>query len=254
MNDVNQEERAFRAWDVLVECASTRSKITYGKVASRLGIHHRPVRYFLELIQNYCLQERLPPLSILVVDQRGRPGRGFIAWDVANLDEGFEKVFAHNWRNEENPFQYAKGGDTIDHIAAELVSARSEPSDVYARVKVRGVAQLIFRTALLKAYGSRCAICGFPYEIGLDAAHIKPWSKCTSAERLDVSNGLLLCRNHHALFDAGVLHIGEDVSVDMPSWNSTLAGGNAKTIRPPLNPAHRPDPVYLRYRLDSRQR
>jgi len=41
------------------------------------------------VIQDYCLEEKLPPLTILLVNQHGRPGEGFIAWDVDDLDEGY---------------------------------------------------------------------------------------------------------------------------------------------------------------------
>ena len=38
----------------------------------------------------------------------------------------------------------------------------------------------------------------------LDAAHIQPYSKCINQiEKYDINNGILMCRNHHRLFDAG---------------------------------------------------
>jgi putative restriction endonuclease len=215
MSTVNQEERAARAWDILAEQAALRQNITYGELGHRLAIHHRPARYFLELIQTYCLETKLPPLTILVVDQNGRRGSGFIAWDVNNLDEGVRRVFQHNWQNEPNPFQYALAGITLEDLAKEVLTGAMQPAVAYARVKVRGKVQILFRSLLLKVYDSTCAVCGFPYSVGLDAAHIKPWANCTDAEKLDVGNGLLLCRNHHALFDAGLLLISDDLSFKM---------------------------------------
>ena len=48
----------------------------------------------------------------------------------------------------------------------------------------------------------------------LRASHIKPWARCESDdERLDVFNGLLLSPTMDALFDAGLMTIGEDGSV-----------------------------------------
>ncbi len=43
----------------------------------------------------------------------------------------------------------------------------------------------------------------------LVASHIKPWKDCTSDERLDVENGLLLCPNHDSLFDKGFINFDD---------------------------------------------
>ena len=92
---VNHYERTFRAWPLLTDRAEKRSKISYGEVAEHLQIHHRPVRYVLGVIQDWCLRERKPPLTILVISQgEGKPGQGFIAWDSSNLNKGYEEVYA----------------------------------------------------------------------------------------------------------------------------------------------------------------
>src|SRR4051794_32651460 len=66
---VNQYQRAFLAWPVLTATASNHGTITYKEVGDRLGIHHRPVRFVLSVIQDHCLKEKLPPLTIIVVGQ-----------------------------------------------------------------------------------------------------------------------------------------------------------------------------------------
>jgi len=80
---VNHEERAARAWPVLTATAQQRTTVTYGKLGKAIGIHQRPVRYVLGLVQEYCLAENLPPLTILVVQALGaKPGSsspGFFA-------------------------------------------------------------------------------------------------------------------------------------------------------------------------------
>lgn len=62
-----------------------------------------------------------------------------------------------------------------------------------------------FREAVLRAYGYRCAVCGFETRIGrtlvgIDAAHVK-WHQAGGAD--DVPNGLALCALHHRLLDSG---------------------------------------------------
>ncbi|MEI2719909.1 MAG: HNH endonuclease [Gemmatimonadales bacterium] len=76
-----------------------------------------------------------------------------------------------------------------------------------AEVKQR-VGQDLFRDALEKYWGGRCAITGVSQRELLRASHAKPWKDCTDAERLDVHNGLLLAAHLDAAFDAGLIGIG----------------------------------------------
>lgn len=63
-----------------------------------------------------------------------------------------------------------------------------------------------FRNAVLRAYGARCAVCGWSLRmngrsLALDAAHVH----ARSAGGSDTTdNGLPLCTFHHPLFDAGL--------------------------------------------------
>jgi len=49
-----------------------------------------------------------------------------------------------------------------------------ESGEIFRKIKTRGTAQIIFRKTLLKAYNSKCAICGISYQSALQAAHIIP--------------------------------------------------------------------------------
>jgi HNH endonuclease len=215
---VNQAERAFRTWSILTECAMNRGTITYGELGRRIGIHHRPIRFVLELIQDYCLNEKLPPLTILVVNQKGLPGTGFIAWDIDNLQEGIEKVHSYPWITSPNPFTYAADGKTDEELSEILVQNPDKATDVYGRVKVRGAAQGIFRKTLLKAYANKCAFSGISIPEILDAVHIVPWSKCEQGERLDPRNGLLCTNMHHKLFDAGKIFVTEEYRISLNNY------------------------------------
>ena len=61
-----------------------------------------------------------------------------------------------------------------------------------------------FRDIILRKYNYTCVICGCKEQSILEAAHIKG-----VAEGGDDSenNGICLCKNHHGLYDAGLLHI-----------------------------------------------
>jgi len=258
MDEINQYERAGLAWTVLTRIASQKTFIRYKKLGDEIGIHHRVVRFVLGVIQEYCLQNQLPPITILVTDANGIPGTGFKAWDVDNIDEGFQKVYDYNWNNLDNPFSYALTGQTEDEIIDELLNEPENSESTYARIKVRGTAQTIFRKALLKAYGSKCTFCGLSFPFALEAAHIIPWAKATNSQRLDVRNGLLLCATHHCLYDAGVLTVNRDYSINfIPSGKHRLitqydnllsSAFHNQKIKLPKKNQHLPNPEFLDFR------
>ena len=57
--------------------------------------------------------------------------------------------------------------DTQAAFAAALVADPDSAGDVYARVKVRGVVQSVFRRALMTAYDEACAFCGLQFHAAL---------------------------------------------------------------------------------------
>lgn len=61
-----------------------------------------------------------------------------------------------------------------------------------------------FSKSVVAAYGERCAMCGL--DLGLVVgAHIYPVNAPASTD--NVWNGLALCYNHHAAFDAHLVHV-----------------------------------------------
>jgi putative restriction endonuclease len=256
---VNQYERAYRAWNILIQYASKRNTLTYGQLGKHLGIHHRPTRYFLDLIQNYCLEQKLPPLTVLAINQTsGVPGPGFIAWDTDDLEQGRQQVFNYAWSSLENPFTFASDNTTFNNAVDDIYNNPDYSEDVYARVKVRGMAQQIFRNALLIAYSNRCAFTGLQF--CLDASHIIPWSESTHAQRMDIRNGILLSSVHHRLFDQKYITIDEEYKIRyydplmkvLPPYSrydklltSDLDG---KMIRLPRNYDHWPKIEWIRKR------
>lgn len=258
---VNQEQRASAVWDTLADCAQSRQTITYKELGKRAGgLHQRVLRFPLGLIQDFCMIEKLAPLTSLVVHAGdARPGTGFIAWDADDLETAHQKAFGFDWSTLPNPFGYAADGTTEEELAARLVEVPSSSADVYQRVKVRGKAQAIFRAALLRAYDWACAFCGLTFSEALDAAHIVPWAQCSGDERMSVNNGILLCSNHHEMFDANWLRVGEDFKIkysDMarehgpysPMDESVSVKLHGKSMTLPKNKKLWPDPTKIRER------
>lgn len=210
---INQVERAFRAWPILIKTAKKRETITYLQLGNALGIHHRAIRYVLGVIQDYCLEENLPPLTILIVNSSGKPGGGFIAYDLRKFEDGLEEVFSFDWSKLDNPFSFSNDGYSYKSITDILVNEPDSSGEIYAKVKSRGIKQMLFRDALLKAYSYKCAFTDISFTQGLEAAHIVPWKYATDDQRLDVRNGILLNSFHHKLFDSGVITISTDYEI-----------------------------------------
>lgn len=77
----------------------------------------------------------------------------------------------------------------------------------------RRLHQPVFRSTVLHAYKSRCAVCSLAHRELLDAAHIVP--DRDEAGIASVVNGLALCKIHHAAFDARILGIRPDMVVEV---------------------------------------
>jgi putative restriction endonuclease len=199
---------AGQVWPLLVNSSQHRETIPYKQVAQAIGTNPLSVGNALGPIQDYCLENHLPPLtSIVVRTSTGIPGNGFIAWDVDDLHSAHEAVFDFNWNLVQNPYGSFGIDDTPESLAKAIIANPDASTDLYTKVRVRGVAQDIFRAALRNAYNNKCAICQFSFPDALDAAHIIPWGRASAEQRLDPRNGVLLCSLHHRLFDAGLITI-----------------------------------------------
>ena len=209
MNSINHHQRAKLAWDILIDVAKRQHFIRYKELGDRIGIHHRAVRFVLAIIQDYCTENKLPPLTILVGNKLGVPGKGFVAWDSSNIKNGKKKVYKHNWDEESNPFSFASDGTNEQQIIKSLINNPKNSGVVYRKIKSRGYSQIIFRKALLVAYKSKCAFCNTSLKSILQAAHIISWNISNDKQKLDVRNGLLLCANHHYLYDNGIILVDE---------------------------------------------
>ena len=90
--------------------------------------------------------------------------------------------------------------------------------------------QARFRSTVMHAYERRCAISGVACSEVLDAAHIQPY---VSEASHHVQNGLLLRKDLHALFDAGLIAFADDYTtlvspVLAETSYSKLAGRRAR--------------------------
>lgn len=90
--------------------------------------------------------------------------------------------------------------------------APNSDTEVEQKVRVRR-GQGIFRVRVSKIETKGCRLTGIQNPRLLRAGHIKPWRDCTTYERLDGSNGLLLAPHADHLFDIGYISFDDDGAV-----------------------------------------
>lgn len=214
--DINHYERASKIWDLLVNAASKKETITYKDITQKSGIHWRAQHIPLGYIQNYCLEYDLPPLTILAVNNSTKlPGSGFIACNPNKIKAEAERVCQFNWSDYENPFLFANNTTLKNIIKAIQKSDFNNESII--KIKSRGILQSLLKDAALTFYDNQCAMCGISIEELLEACHIKPYADCTDDEKKDLRNIIILCKNHHKLFDSGLITIDTDYKMHIKS-------------------------------------
>ena len=150
----------------------------------------------------------------------------------------------------------------VTRLSGEMaaVSEDPEPRRAYVTASVqRRLHQVAFRERVIHAYHGQCALCRLQHAELLDAAHI---TADRDAEGEPVtSNGLSLCKLHHAAFDRFFFAVRPDYSVEVkPSILAESDGPmlvvglqqiHGSTIVLPRHATDRPDPQRLARRYDA---
>jgi len=145
--------------------------------------------------------------------------------------------------------------DTLDLGAADRVAdpVGEEGRRLWVTREFRQrLRQQGFRQLVLRAYRGQCSLCRLRHEELLDAAHITPYGGGGEEE---VSNGLALCKLHHAAFDRHFVGIRADYRVEVrgdirgesdgPMLRHGLQGLHGQRIELPRPAEWRPDPERL---------
>lgn len=184
----------------------------------------------------FAMQHRLP----LAYFHRILPGKYLAVWPVYVVGDAPERLtfsveLAAAGSNLLGPTDW---GDVEPGIRRR-----------YATVEVqRRLHQGEFRERVLRAYRHQCALCRLRHDELLDAAHIIPDSD--PAGTPTVSNGLALCRLHHAAFDRFFVGIRQDYIIqvrpdvlrehDGPTLRHSIQGLHNRQIVLPRSPVERP--------------
>ena len=118
------------------------------------------------------------------------------------------------------------------------------------------IGQGAFKVLITDAYQRRCAITGEKTLPVLEAGHIKPYSMDGPHE---ISNGLLLRRDFHTLFDRGYITVDKNMTVevshrikeDFGNGKEYYAHHGSKLIILPERKEQLPDAYYLEWHNEN---
>lgn len=110
--------------------------------------------------------------------------------------------------------QLVRSDVEIDAADVSSIVAAAGMTDVLDSAAERGrrtvstlVRDAVFSRTVREAYGGLCAMCGLNFSLVV-GAHILPVAAPGAPD--EAWNGIALCHNHHAVFDAHKLHVDPD--------------------------------------------
>jgi putative restriction endonuclease len=149
--------------------------------------------------------------------------------------------------------------ETARACSAPVIAGFAEAGARYGNptlVKPR-LGQGAFRVAVIEAYGRQCAISDGKVVLpALDAAHIVPYGEGGHHSK---SNGILMRKDIHSVFDAGYITVDEKYRLCVSSKIKEVFNNgeeyrrlHGKALRPPTLKADWPDPSLLRWHNEKR--
>jgi putative restriction endonuclease len=106
--------------------------------------------------------------------------------------------------------QVVPSTEPLDTVSEDRAAIRREYITSTVR---RRLHQQAFRARVIEAYRTRCAFCRLRHQELLDAAHIT--ADAAETGEPVVSNGLSLCKLHHAAFDRHFLTVRPDYVIEV---------------------------------------
>lgn len=208
-----QKIPAIRAW--LIEVCRSGGTVTYSDVMNRFGLTFYPLRNAMSRLGHDCRDAGEPVITALIVDKEtGRCSEGLAA-EFGVEDDVAERGRCYAY--------WSAATSTADAVDTEVVSqptpAEPTPTDDleqraarFSQVEVRPQ-QGAFRLAVFRACGGRCVVSGCAVPEALEAAHLlgREWKQGHNA----ASDGILLRRDLHTLYDRGLLVISEESRVGL---------------------------------------
>lgn len=194
---------AMRQW--LIDVAQRHETVTYAEARAPFKLRTLEHRHAMDRIGHECLDAGEPILTSLIVDEL-----------TGRCSEGFIKEFRRD-DVEERQDCYAFWSLRCGVIAKQTSGAVSAPDSLlreravrFAKVAARPE-QAAFRRRVFLAFKGACVVTGCMIPEALDAAHRdgRDWRLGHNGG----TDGLLLRKDIHALYDARLVSIDEHGSV-----------------------------------------
>ncbi len=207
---------------------------------------------------NILLRELMRTRTPLIYLEQIKSGKYNVVWPVFIINNFTSELSVHvavdpayiiNSNNIFSDDKYFLENDN---------SALSIRKYITAQTQVR-LHQTAFREIILDAYSRQCTLCRLQHPELLDAAHITPDSDERGVPV--VTNGLSLCKIHHAAYDKNIIGISPDYKIkvredilheiDGPMLKYGLQSLEGGSLILPLKKKEQPDRDRLseRYRL-----
>lgn len=186
----------------LIRIAQSRKTITYAQARTPYHLGTFEHRHAMDRLGNECLNAGEPILTSLIVDA-----------DTGRCSSGFEKEFKCDDAEErERCYAFWSSDGELEASGSTRRKDRKalrESAARFAKVATRPHQQA-FRRDVFLAHGGTCVVTGCTVLEALDAAHRRgrDWRLHNRAE-----DGLLLRKDIHSLYDAGLLHISNRGSI-----------------------------------------
>jgi len=190
----------------LIDVARRGGTITYAEARGPFNIWPLVHRHAMSRLGHECLDAGEPILTSLIVDPRTR-----------RCSAGFESEFHRDDHLErESCYRFWRARDTSPGRAPTLRTRRRRIDELnefqkralqFAKVAVRPD-QATFRREVFIAFNGACIVTGCSVAAALDAAHRRGRDWRLGHNRAE--DGLLLRKDIHALYDAGLVRITDN--------------------------------------------
>ncbi|KVE25617.1 hypothetical protein WS67_18175 [Burkholderia singularis] len=191
----------MRTW--LIEVARDKRVVTYGQVMDAFGINRFSLRHAMDYLGHQADNRDEPIITALIVGQKAQRCSQGLAKEFHMSDDEAERQRLYVFWNaaDEDKADITAEPDTLEIKAARFVSAESRPD------------QAAFRRRVYLACKGACVISGCTVVKALDAAHKhgRDWKLGHNS----ASDGYLLRKDLHALYDNHLLWIGDDGAVEL---------------------------------------
>ncbi|MGH3647454.1 MAG: HNH endonuclease [Micromonosporaceae bacterium] len=123
---------------------------------------------------------------------------------------------------------------SLEHVPLRDMPPQSADRRYAQRLALWRLHQPGFRRRVLRAYQSSCGMCRLRHAALLDAAHIL--EDLHPLGQPVVANGISLCKIHHAAYDANILSVRPDLTIEVA--DAVLAEVDGPMLRHGLQELH----------------